>query len=248
MMETVTLVSAAETSRWTNRDPVLARVTQFIQHGWPPHDLDPGFQPYAVRKTEFSVQEGCGLWGSRVVVPPPGQDAMLKQLHHGHIGITRMKALARSCFWWPKLDADIETVVKRCVTCQEHRNLPAPAPLHPWEWPSKPWQRLHINYAEPFMGHMFLILMDAHSKWMDVYPVTASTSAITIEFLPKSFSNQGIPETIVSDNGSCFVSAEFKEFLVKDRILNTSQNLLQTNSIHQSLTFRPQTLRSCHNL
>ncbi|XP_062400896.1 uncharacterized protein K02A2.6-like [Sardina pilchardus] len=218
MMENVTLVSAAEMSRWTSRDPVLSRVTQFIHHGWPPQDRDPAFQPYAVRQTELSVQDGCVLWGSRVVVPPPGRNTLLQQLHHGHIGITRMKALARSYFWWPKLDADIEAVVKRCVACQEHRNSPAPAPLHPWEWPSKPWQRLHIDYAGPFMGHMFLIVMDAHSKWMDVYPVTTSTSASTIECLRKSFSNQGLPETVVSDNGSCFVSAEFREFMQKNGI------------------------------
>ncbi|XP_056098696.1 uncharacterized protein K02A2.6-like [Rhinichthys klamathensis goyatoka] len=218
MLENVTLVSAAEMSRWTSRDPVLSRVAQFVQHGWPPPDGNPVFQPYAVRKTELSVQGGCVLWGSRVVVPPPGRNALIQQLHHGHIGITRMKALARSYFWWPKLDADIEVVVKRCVACQEHRNSPAPAPLHPWEWPSKPWQRLHVDYAGPFMGHMFLVLMDAHSKWMDVYPVTTSTSASTIECLRKSFSNQGIPETMVSDNGSCFVSTEFREFMQKNGI------------------------------
>lgn len=134
-------------------------------------------------------------------------------LHHRHIGITRMKVLARSYFWWPKLDADIEVVAKRCVTCQEHLISLVPAPLHPWEWLSKPWQRLHIDYVGPFMGHMFLILMDTHSKWMDAYPVTTATSTITIECLRKSFSNDGIPETIVSDNGSCFVSAEFGEFM-----------------------------------
>ncbi len=92
-------------------------MTQFIQHGWPPQDLDPAFQLYAVRKTELRVQDGCVLWGSHVVVPPPGCDALLQQLHHGHIGITRMKALAQSYFWWPKLHADIEAVVKRCVMC-----------------------------------------------------------------------------------------------------------------------------------
>lgn len=53
------------------------------------------------------------------MVPPPGRDALIQQLHHGHIGITRMKALAQSYFWWPKLDADIEAVVKRCVVCQD---------------------------------------------------------------------------------------------------------------------------------
>ncbi|XP_055017905.1 LOW QUALITY PROTEIN: uncharacterized protein K02A2.6-like [Boleophthalmus pectinirostris] len=218
MLEEVTLVSASEISQWTRKDPVLSRVCQFIQHGWPPQHSDSAFQPYAVRKTELSVQDGCILWGSRVVVPPTGREALLGQLHHGHPGITRMKALARSYFWWPKLDADIESVVKRCSTCQEHRHLPAPAPLHPWEWPSKPWQRLHIDYAGPFMGHMFLILMDAYSKWMDAYAVTSATSANTIECLRRSFSSQGLPEMIVSDNGTCFVSAEFQEFMRKNGI------------------------------
>nr|XP_055051722.1 uncharacterized protein K02A2.6-like [Misgurnus anguillicaudatus] len=218
MMENVALISSVEMSRWTGRDPVMSRVAQFIQHGWPPQVQDSVFQPYVVRKTELSVQDGCVLWGSRVVVPPPGRDVLLQQLHHRHIGIIRMKALARSYFWWPKLDADIESVVKRCVTCQEHRNSPALAPLHPWEWPSKPWQRLHIDYAGPFMGHMFLILMDAHSKWMDAYPVTSATSTMTIECLRKTFSNHGIPETIVSDNASCFVSTEFEEFMKRNGI------------------------------
>lgn len=68
------------------------------------------------------------------------------------------------------------------------------------------------------MGHMFLILMDAYSKWMDAYVVTSATLAITIECLWKSFSSQGLPEMIVSDNGSCFVSAEFKEFMSKNGI------------------------------
>ncbi len=48
-----------------------------------------------------------------------------------------------------------QAVVKRCVMCQKHRNSPAPAPLHPWEWPSKPWQRLLTDYAGPLMGHVF---------------------------------------------------------------------------------------------
>ncbi len=51
-----------------------------------------------------------------------------------------MKALARSYVWWPKLDQDVESLVKICGTCQEHRNVPAVAPLHPWNWPVKPWQ------------------------------------------------------------------------------------------------------------
>ncbi len=85
--------------------------------------------------------------------------------------------------WWPKLDQDVERLVKICGTCQEHRNVLVVAPLHPWNWPDKPWQRLHVDYAGPFMGKMFFVLIDAHSKWMDVYPVNSATSATTIECL-----------------------------------------------------------------
>ncbi|XP_043927692.1 uncharacterized protein K02A2.6-like, partial [Protopterus annectens] len=222
MMEDITLVSAKELSEWTRKDPVLARVFQWVQQGWPIQKTDPGFRPYEVRKTELSVQAGCVLWGARVIIPPPGRRALLQQLHQGHVGITRMKALARSYFWWPKLDHDIEVAVKECNTCQEHRNLPVGAPLHPWEWPSRPWQRLHIDYAGPFLGAMFLIIMDAHSKWMDAYPVKTPTSTTTIECLRKSFSNQGLPETIVSDNASCFTSEEFKGFLEKNGIVHVT--------------------------
>ncbi len=45
-----------------------------------------------------------------------------------------MKALARSYLWWPKLDQDVKRLVKTCCTCQEHKNVPAVAPLHPWNW------------------------------------------------------------------------------------------------------------------
>jgi hypothetical protein len=39
----------------------------------------------------------------------------------------------------------------------------------------KPWTRLHVDYAGPFLGKMFLVLIDSHSKWMDVYPMNTTT-------------------------------------------------------------------------
>lgn len=39
--------------------------------------------------------------------------------------------------------------------CQAQSAMPAVAPLHPWEWPDRPWSRIHADYAGPFMGSMF---------------------------------------------------------------------------------------------
>ncbi|XP_062297408.1 uncharacterized protein K02A2.6-like [Scomber scombrus] len=214
----ITLVTADQVKAWTDKDPVLLRVREMVQNGWSAKLKGEEFAPYEVRKHELSIQNGCVLWGWRVIVPKPGRENVMRQLHQCHPGVSRMKALARSYVWWPKLDKELEDMVKGCTTCQEHRNIPAPAPLHPWEWPDKPWSRLHVDYAGPFMEKMFFVLIDAHSKWMDVYPVNSATSATTIECLRTSFSNHGLPELLVCDNGTCFTSTEFKDFLSKNGI------------------------------
>ena len=137
---------------------------------------------------------------------------MLVELHNGHPGIVRSKAYARSYVWWPSLDKDIEAACKSCGQCQSTHQLPVGAPSHSWQRPQKPWQRLHLDYAGPIKGKMFLIVVDAHSKWLDVCPSSSSTSAQTVDILRTLFACHGLPETIVSDNGPCFTSEEFDKF------------------------------------
>ena len=104
-------------------------------------------------------------------------------LHEGHPGVTRMKRLVRGYVWWPGIDTDLESAVKFCFKCQEHQNLPARTPMHPWEWPDRPWGRLHIDYAGPIEGKMNLVIVDAHSKWLESQVVATATSQGTIEKL-----------------------------------------------------------------
>ena len=68
------------------------------------------------------------------------------------------------------------------------------------------------------MGRMFLVLIDAHSKWIEVYPVSSATSTVTIQHLRGTFAQFGIPECVVTDNGSCFTSTEFESFMKKNGI------------------------------
>ncbi len=143
------------------------------------------------------------LWGARVVVLEQGRSGLLEHLHQSQPGMSKMKGLARSYLWWPTLDADIETRVR---DCKEQRKSPVRAPLNPWEWPRQPWRRIHMDYAGPFLCKLFLIIIDAHSKWIDAYPVNSAMTAATLECLQKGFSVHGIPEMIVSDNAQCFVS------------------------------------------
>ncbi len=111
------------------------------------------------------------------------------------------------------MDSEIEEIVKSCSSCQATRPSPPVAQLHPWEWPNKPWSRLHIDFAGPFMGHMYLVVVDAHSKWIEAVVMKSISSAKTIERLRAIFATHGLPQKIVSDNGLSFTSDEFKKFM-----------------------------------
>jgi len=63
-----------------------------------------------------------------------------------------MKSIARSYFWWPVLDKELEEKAQSCIAYQLVKNSPASGPLHLWLWPVKPWQREHIDFAGPFMN------------------------------------------------------------------------------------------------
>ena len=138
---------------------------------------------------------------------------MLEELHETHPGVSKMKALARSYVWWPHMDKEIEEVVRTCENCQANCPSPPVAQLHPWEWPEQPWSRIHLDFAGPFMNHMFLVLVDAHSKWLDVQVMQSITTAKTIDKLNKIFSTHGLPQKIVTDNRPSFTSDEFKRYM-----------------------------------
>ena len=93
--------------------------------------------------------------------------------------------------------------------------------MHPWEYPKYAWQRLHIDYAGPFLNHSFLIIVDAYSKWPEVIPMQSTNSVSTIRALMQVFATHGLPERIVSDNGPQFASQEFKEFMDINGIRHT---------------------------
>ena len=154
----------------------------------------------------------------RVVIPRKLRDAVLQELHQGHTGIVRMKALAQSYMWWPGIDQNIEKLTKSCSGCQHHQKMPKAAPLHPFEWPSSPWQRLHNDFAGPFLETMFLVVIDARSKWPEVIPMSSTTTSKTIEALRSIFAHFGIPEQIISDNGPQFISNQFQMFTKRNGI------------------------------
>ena len=215
MMENLP-VTCTQIANNTRKDRVLSQVFEYVSEGWSEMeqcDMNNELKPFFNKRVELSLHQGCIMWGARVVIPDNLKKVVLKELHEGHVGVVKMKALARSYLWWPTIDIDIENMAKSCSGCTANKVNPPEAPIHPWEFPTKPWSRVHIDFAGPFMGYMYLVLVDAYSKWPIVKVMKNTTATQTVEVVRAVFADCGVCDEIVSDNGPQFVSEEFSHFL-----------------------------------
>ncbi|KAF0682170.1 Uncharacterized protein FWK35_00033476, partial [Aphis craccivora] len=78
-------------------------------------------------------------------------------LYSAHMGVAKMKNLARTYIWWPNLDKDIEQYVSNCTLCMQARPNPALANAGVFD-------RVNIDFLGLVSGKMFFILTDAFSK------------------------------------------------------------------------------------
>ncbi|UYV70739.1 K02A2.6-like, partial [Cordylochernes scorpioides] len=171
-------------------------------------------------KDELSCEFGCLQWRERVVIPQKLRSLILNDLHEMHLGMVKMKMIARRYFWWPGIDKNIEELARDCRICQESASMP-PSTISEWTWPEKPWHHLHLDLAGPFMGRMFMVLVDAYTKWLEIVIIKDITSRTIIGHLREIFARFGLPELLVTDNGRQFVSSEFEEFTKINGIRHT---------------------------
>ena len=216
------LIKAEDIQKATKEDEVLSKVCEYIQKGWPAHktNVSKEVQPYFQKQLQLTIHSGCILNGLQVVIPSKMRNAVLAELHKTHAGMVKTKSVARMHIWWPNINLDIEQCIRQCTKCQVFKNDPARALLHRWEAPSKSWERVHIDIAGPFKGKMWLIIIDALSKWPEVIPMTSTDSNKTVEVLRSLFARYGLPNTIVTDNGTQFTSSIFESFCRNNGILH----------------------------
>lgn len=136
-------------------------------------------------------------------------------------------AIARSYVYWPGLDKDIEHMVKACQLCASAAKSSVHQPPEKWAEVTGPWKRVHVDSAGPIDDMYFLVIVDAFTKWPEIIATTRISAAATITLLRGVCARLGMPNIIVSDNGTQFTSSEFADFCAENGITH-----LRTASYH----------------
>ena len=145
--------------------------------------------PFHHIHSELNVEHGCLLWCCRVIIPVQFHSQLLQELHTSHSGVSRMKSVALSIFWWPGLDNDVVQLASDCGICQQIANRLAKEEVHHWAYPAAPFERVQLDLAE-YEDQFFLVLVDDFSKWLDVFELGSSTTATrTLQHLLRFIAN-----------------------------------------------------------
>ncbi|XP_037501017.1 uncharacterized protein K02A2.6-like [Rhipicephalus sanguineus] len=196
-----------------------SQVKFWIKKGWPKFlsEEQIRFRPYFSKKAELTYYQDLVYWGHRIVLPTALNRHILDLLHETHPGMATMKNIARSLFWFPGLDGEIERLVRECPACVQAAAMPPAQTPVPWPTTGEKWSRLHADYAGPIEGHMILVVVDSETKWIEAVPTKSATAEVTVEALRAMFARFGLPRTLVTDNGPQFTGFHFRNFLAQNQ-------------------------------
>jgi hypothetical protein len=193
--------------------------------------------------SECELRENRLYYRSRLVVPDH-DELKIKLLRHvhdspmgGHAGRAKTLEVLQRQYYWPSMHETVRRYVKSCHTCsrtkasrEKYHGLLKPLPV-----PERRWADLSVDFIvdlPPSEGcENIMVVVDRLSKHRHVIGChDISAPAVARLFLDNVWKHHGLPDTIVSDRGSQFVSAFWDELTKQLKI-----------SARLSTAFHPET-------
>ena len=183
----------------------------------------------------LSMSKCLSTYDDRIVILADMREEILERIHTGHQGITKCRERANLSVWWPCICKEIKTKVASSQFCQENQPLQRKEPLMTTDLPDRPWQKVSTDLFE-LAGQKYLVAMDHYLRFIEILSLVETTSLVVIQKLKSVVARWGIPEELISDNGTQFKSLQFDEFKVKYGFKHTtsSPHHPQANSAAES--------------
>ena len=230
--------------RWQSEDPTLEKARALAR--------EPKQQEETKSETTFYYRQGLlyRQWvpkGSdsedirsveQLVLPLQCRSTVLKLAHDvpaaGHLGINKTKDRVLQRYYWPGVFQDVANHCRTCEVCQkaQGKRYGARAEMIPLPLIEKPFQRIAMDIVGPLPrsnnGNRYILtICDYATRYPEAIPIP-NTEAITIaKELVSVFARVGIPDEILTDQGSNFMSSLLQEMYL---MLNITR--LRTSPCH----------------
>ena len=147
----------------------------------------------------------------------------------GHQGIRKTKDKVLSNFYWRGVEGDVARYCRSCDVCQKtvSKGLTPRAPLQSIPVVDVPFKKVAVDLVGPIHppseeGHRYILtLVDFATRYPEAVPLKKIDTETVAEALVNIYTRIGIPEEILSDQGTQFVSDCMKEV---NRLLGITQS------------------------
>lgn len=190
-------MTIAEIQEASEKDKTICKIRECIEKNkW---TKEGELKPYFIVRKDLTVHESIILKGRKLVIPRKLRQRILQLAHESHQGVLKTKQLLREKVWWPRMDKDLEEMIKTCHACQIMANPTKAPPVNTTKLPDRPWKKLGIDLTGPFTNNEYLlVVIDYYSRFPEVEIVRSITSATIINKLRKIFAVHGICNELVS--------------------------------------------------
>jgi hypothetical protein len=192
---------------------------------------------------KFKVEGDLLYFEERLYIPKgPTRLQVLQSRHNfpaaGHFGYNKTLELISRDFWWPQMWKDVKEFVSSCDICSRSKN-PRHRPyglLQPLPIPHRPWSSVSMDFITDLPPSnsfdSIFVVVDRFTKMAHFIPCkkTSSSKDTARFFLDNVYRYHGLPDDIVSDRGTQFVSKFWRSLF----------EILKVN-IKLSSAFHPQT-------
>lgn len=148
----------------------------------------------------------------------------MKEAHDStHFGRFKTYKKLQEKYYWPAMEEDVRRYCQGCETCKstKHPNTNRTPRMGRQKLASVPWQVISVDFIGPLPrsrtgNSVLLVVTDLFSKFILIQPLKEAKTQALVTFLENMvFLMFGVPEVLISDNGSQFKSKEFEKFLAK---------------------------------
>ena len=208
-------------------DPTYLSLVEVILEGFPAdkNQLALELRPYWGVREMLSIDDtGLILYGCRLLIPAALRRSMLERLHESHQGMERTKRRARLAIYWPRMDAEIEQLVRSCQECAQELPSQPKEPLTSHPEPTRIFEHMAADLFS-YGGRQFLVITDVKSGWPTTYNLGRIAPAQTvIDALRNTFTDTAVPTVLYTDNGPQFKARSLGRFLQQWGVTSTTSS------------------------